>query len=327
MAPPFISFVIPTLNAERLLPGCLQSIRLQDYNPEGYEILVADGGSTDRTRAIAEQYGCSLVEATGLLAEASKNKCFDVARGEYMVMLDADNAISSPDWLRRAMKALEKYPDALGFESYYLKAPHDNHLNRFLTGCLLVCDPFASAMATPPTLQSRDIAGVELWELPSNGGYPTGANGFIFKKTLLRQLGDTPYHEAAFFPALVHQGMRQLVRIRGLGVYHYYINGWRDYIRKRRRTVILYKMRQQELTETWDRHMGWKRKLTFIWTLSLIGPLLQSLLMAIWKHDWEWLLFAPAATVSAFANAAGLWEYSRASSHSNRHASAMKLSK
>ena len=43
---------MPCLNEERFIEACLESVRRQDYPPDRYEILVADGGSTDRTRAI-----------------------------------------------------------------------------------------------------------------------------------------------------------------------------------------------------------------------------------------------------------------------------------
>ena len=324
---PFVSFVIPTLNAERLLPACLGSIRLQDYGSDNYEILVADGGSSDRTREIAAQFGCRLVEATGLLAEASKKLCFQAARGEYLVMLDADNEIASSDWLRRAMLALVEHPDALAYESYYLKHPKDCHLNRFLSGCLQISDPLADAMATLPKLQKRTPEGIEEWELPHHGGYPTGANGFIFRKALLVSLGTTPYHEAAFFPSLMQKGYRQLIKIKGCGVHHHYVSGWRDFYRKRRRSLIIYKLRQHEVTCTWDHKMGWKGKFRLLWVASVIGPLLQSVYLFMRDHDWEWFLYAPSSAVSVMGNMAGLFDLKRSRSKTDNHNQAYQLSR
>ena len=42
-----LSVVIPTLNAAQVLPACLQSVKGAD------EIVVVDGGSKDRTVALA----------------------------------------------------------------------------------------------------------------------------------------------------------------------------------------------------------------------------------------------------------------------------------
>ena len=51
---PFVSVVIPVYNEERYIEACLASVLGQDYPAERYEVIIADGGSTDRTRVIVE---------------------------------------------------------------------------------------------------------------------------------------------------------------------------------------------------------------------------------------------------------------------------------
>ncbi|MBL7085732.1 MAG: glycosyltransferase [Candidatus Cloacimonetes bacterium] len=46
---PKVSVVIPTYNSERTLGMCLESIRKQGYPRNKIEIIIGDGGSTDRT--------------------------------------------------------------------------------------------------------------------------------------------------------------------------------------------------------------------------------------------------------------------------------------
>jgi glycosyltransferase involved in cell wall biosynthesis len=53
---PALSVVIPTYNSERTLRECLESIKNQDYPKNKIEIIIADGGSTDRTMEIARKY-------------------------------------------------------------------------------------------------------------------------------------------------------------------------------------------------------------------------------------------------------------------------------
>ena len=53
---PALSVVIITLNAARVLPDCLASVRFAD------EILIVDSGSTDGTQAIAEAAGARIVQ-------------------------------------------------------------------------------------------------------------------------------------------------------------------------------------------------------------------------------------------------------------------------
>ena len=51
-----ISFILGILNAERTLRECLDSILRQDFPKKDYEIVIIDGGSTDRTLVIIGEY-------------------------------------------------------------------------------------------------------------------------------------------------------------------------------------------------------------------------------------------------------------------------------
>ncbi|PIS17517.1 MAG: glycosyl transferase family 2 [Candidatus Nealsonbacteria bacterium CG09_land_8_20_14_0_10_42_14] len=81
-----LSIVIPTLNEEKYLPLLLESIKRQSF--KDYEIVVSDAGSKDKTREIAEKYGC-LVVAGGFPA-AGKNRGAEACRGELILFVDAD---------------------------------------------------------------------------------------------------------------------------------------------------------------------------------------------------------------------------------------------
>lgn len=53
---PDIAVIIPTLNEERFIAACLDSVLQQNYPIDKMDILVLDGGSADDTTAIVEQY-------------------------------------------------------------------------------------------------------------------------------------------------------------------------------------------------------------------------------------------------------------------------------
>ena len=70
-AAPSVSAVIATLNAERALGSCLAALRAQDYAGD-LQIVIADGGSTDRTLAIAAENRATVVENPLRTGEAGK---------------------------------------------------------------------------------------------------------------------------------------------------------------------------------------------------------------------------------------------------------------
>ncbi len=327
MSRPFVSIVIPTLNAADLMPACLASIRKQDYPRDAYEILIADGGSTDETVAIAEAHQCTLLDATGMMAEAAKQLGFSKARGKYIALLDTDNEILHEDWLSRAVTALERHPDALAFESYYFKHPDHTHLNAYLTGLLQISDPCARIMASPLVRTAVEPDGVEVFALPEDGGYPTGANGFIFPKALVEKGPDQEsYHEAAFFPALMRQGIRKMLKIPGCGVHHHYVKGWGDYLKKRRRAMIIYMLRKEEIQETWDQGgIHFRKAWAVLYTASFIGPLIEGVVRAIIKRDPDWLLHPFASVVSTIGNVWGVMDFKRLGSTDKRAGMSRRL--
>lgn len=103
MSPLSVSFVIPTLNAERTLAPCLGSIRAQEYDGD-VEIVLADAGSTDRTLEIAAEHGVEhVVENPGQTGETGKAVGARAARGAILAFVDSDNLLVGTDWLARML--------------------------------------------------------------------------------------------------------------------------------------------------------------------------------------------------------------------------------
>ena len=50
-----VAIVIPALNEERSISACLDAVLAQTWTD--LDVIVADGGSTDATRAIVDEYG------------------------------------------------------------------------------------------------------------------------------------------------------------------------------------------------------------------------------------------------------------------------------
>ena len=80
-----ISVIIPTLNEQRALPTTLESVAAQSTD---FEIVVADGGSVDATRAVV----------AGFAARRPSVRWLDSARGRARQM-NAGAAVACGDWL------------------------------------------------------------------------------------------------------------------------------------------------------------------------------------------------------------------------------------
>jgi len=83
-----ITATIITLNEERNVARAIESLRCAD------EILIVDSGSTDRTVELVEKLGVRVLEAGWLGYAAQKNWAAEHATHEWILSLDADEALS-----------------------------------------------------------------------------------------------------------------------------------------------------------------------------------------------------------------------------------------
>jgi len=120
-----LSIIIPTLNEEKVLPKLLKSIEKQDF--DDYEIIVADAGSEDKTKKIAEDYGCKIIK--GGLPSKGRNEGAEKAQGELLLFVDADEVLT-PNFLSKALKKFkEKNLDMAAFPfSFYDQGKFMNFL-------------------------------------------------------------------------------------------------------------------------------------------------------------------------------------------------------
>jgi glycosyltransferase involved in cell wall biosynthesis len=104
-----VSLVIPVRNEEESLPGLLDSIRRQTYQPA--EVILVDGGSTDATVKLAREMtdvcaGLRVVETTGATPGRGRNIGIGAARCEWIALTDAGIRLE-PGWLENLVRVAQ----------------------------------------------------------------------------------------------------------------------------------------------------------------------------------------------------------------------------
>lgn len=110
---PFFSIVIPVYQAQKYLPGMLDSIRSQTFTD--YEVILVHDKGTDNSFAICCQYEqqdnrfhvYDLPQNKG--AAGARNEGIKRAKGEYLCCMDADDTIDSR-LLQWVYESLQKNP-------------------------------------------------------------------------------------------------------------------------------------------------------------------------------------------------------------------------
>lgn len=105
-APARVSAIVTARNYSKFLRQCLHSILAQTVRP--VEILYADDGSTDDSRAVAGEFAIHGVrvlpfEHQGVIA--SRNRAAAASTGDFLLHVDGDNMLA-PDFVERHLKAL-----------------------------------------------------------------------------------------------------------------------------------------------------------------------------------------------------------------------------
>ncbi len=115
-APPLVSIGMPVFNGANYVHKAIESILAQTFTD--LELIICDNASTDATGEICREYAARdprvryIRNPQNLGAGPNFDRCFHLARGGYFQWAAHDDMLA-PDYVARAVEALERAPDAL----------------------------------------------------------------------------------------------------------------------------------------------------------------------------------------------------------------------
>jgi glycosyltransferase involved in cell wall biosynthesis len=306
-----ISVVIPTLNAEKYLNECLEALRSQEYFGE-VEILLIDGGSTDRTLEIAQSWQVDHVLENPLrTGESGKAVGFRAANEDLILSVDSDNIVVGSDWLKRMAQPFED-PEVIASEPLRWDLRSADHFVTRWSALTGVADPLALYVGNyarysyltdrwtdyPHSAQPRE--GWTRVVLDPEWVPTLGANGFLVHR---RALDLVPVDDYLFDIDFVHELAQRGERTIGLvdvSIRHYFCDSVGQFSRKTRRRADDYFFH----AAAGDRSYPWpqKRKRAvsrFTASTLLVFPLLLEIVRgARRKRDAAWLFHVPACWIT-----------------------------
>lgn len=119
VAHPEITVIVPVRNEENNLAKVLEELCQQDYPIDRFEILIVDGESEDRTRAVAQSFcqrfpNVKLIHNNRRLSSSARNLGIMHSRGTIIVIVDGHCELNNNQYLKKVATLLEPGIDCLG---------------------------------------------------------------------------------------------------------------------------------------------------------------------------------------------------------------------
>lgn len=304
----FLSVVIPTLNSEKTLGACLRAIRAQSLSKDSYEIVIADAGSSDSTLEIAREYGVDTITENPLkTGEAGKTAGIRASKGDLVALIDSDNILPAPNWLKQMLAPFED-PEIIATEPIeYTWRKEDSALTRYFA-LLGMNDPIClftgnydrtcavTGKWTGLSIHQEDKGAYLKLELTADALPTIGANGFVFRRTLLDGVKWEPYlfDIDILYDRMLKTGSVYVAKVK-TGIIHLYCAKLGDFARKQRRRIrdFLYFAQEKERIYPWNgqRKVG---IVMFCLATATVLPLLWQMVKGfIRRPDIAWLYHIP----------------------------------
>lgn len=171
-----LSIICPTYNEEKYIAKTLESFMLQKFHSFELEVLVCDGRSTDKTRAIVESFSAKhpnirLVDNPERKTPYAFNAGLREAKGEYIAILGAHTQYAN-DYLQVCYDELQKTGSVGCTGRVITKAAFDGYEAKISEWVML--STFGVSSSSFRAMKE---------------GYVHSANFPVFKKDALVQLG------------------------------------------------------------------------------------------------------------------------------------------
>jgi len=295
---PRISIVVPTLNSASHLERCLASIASQDYPMDRVEVIVADGGSTDATIAVALHYSARVILNSLKTGEAGKSVGLRAATGDIVAFIDSDNILPQFDWLKRMV---DPFRDANIMGSEPIAFHYDRSDAAITRYCAMlgmndpIClftgnyDRFSEITQRWTDININVVEHLGYTEvLLQQPNLPTiGANGTMFRRGILEPFFAQDYFFDIDVVAELASGSPLHFAKTHIGITHIFTTTWYGFARKQHRRVTdyFYYSRQTQRKYDWGKFSAWRLAWFVFAAMTIVPTLVQGLVGYSRKPD------------------------------------------
>jgi glycosyltransferase involved in cell wall biosynthesis len=304
-----VTVVIPTLNGEKRLVRCLESIRNQDFPADMIKIIVVDDDSTDNTRGTCESFNVDLILVSGRRdIEFSKALGLKQCRTEFILLMDDDNALPSRKWLSAGIEKLKSDPSSGGYTSArYWHHKDDTLANRYAS-LFGTNDPVVYYLGQSDKLKATQNLDffqrkVDVYKVLDSDHVQVklreekiltfGSNGFLTRKSLVDNFeGGTRFFHIDYVRFISQSSTPNLI-LSAKPIVHDHAKSLRIFVDKCKRNGKIYLLdkSQDVVVRKFDYNLSpLKYCLLILKIFTLVVPLTEAVLGFARFRDWAWFL-------------------------------------
>ncbi|PIN90853.1 hypothetical protein COU60_00730 [Candidatus Pacearchaeota archaeon CG10_big_fil_rev_8_21_14_0_10_34_76] len=312
---PKVSIVTCTYNGDRIIEEYFQGIFSQDYPLENIEIILGDGGSTDRTLKIIEGY---IKKYPEIIKKFHNKMQFSIgkgygmdqatrkANGEIIIQLDQDNILTQKNWISRMVQILEENKEISGVQSRYYVPNGASIVDKYVNA-LGIEDPFASSYSlnaqivlNPYKFKYNKKGDFYVYPVNKHRFYYAGDNGFVIRKKDFVESGGYTQDIDNFY-RMTNSKRKYLIAVpKEVRLYHKSSTELKHMLEKRAYYVGHYLLKNFDSREFYWFNMkantfseNMRFVLTVWYNLSFFPAFFKSLSLYAKEKKLYWLIHAP----------------------------------
>jgi len=219
-----VSVVIPMYNEERFIGQCLDSLASSTFPAVQLEVLVVDGGSSDRSREIVAGRACRfsslrLLDNPKRFPGAAMNIAIANASGDYVVRMDAHTEYP-PEYISAVIEELQRTGAAA------------------VGGCCVTCPGAPTLLARAFALFAQQPFGVgnSRFRLGRGGAFVDTVPFGAFRRALFARMDgfreDLRRHEDYEFNARIRAAGGEVYLSDRICSYYYNVATWGRFLRQ-----------------------------------------------------------------------------------------------
>ncbi len=306
-----ISILTPTYNNQEMIREFLEKLDKQKYPKELIEILIIDGGSSDKTLEIAKTFKVKIVNNPERLAEPAITIGMSIAKGDLMMILAVDNFLNNKKSLKIFANVFEDkdiyaaFPKHASTKNDTLYTKYTNTFtdpyNHFVYGYAANSRTFHKIYKTLDHTDTYDV-----YDYSSNDTRPmiALAQGFAVRQGFRRKKEDQ-FDDINPILDLVDK-KKKLAYVYSVPLYHRTVHSMDHFIRKQRwATRNALERKKYGIASRTNRLSGsqkMKMKLWPFYAFSFFIPLTVGIYGAVTDREKIWLFHPFICFLSAYAS-------------------------